>query len=112
SQILIGEARRAALVLRDEIRELLARLVHLAALDQPADDDRQPRVVRQGRDGGGASARGRLGNAGGVDRTVSDRPQITTHKALRSVPAGVYSLTYNLCFSCMLLPLHMLGVAE
>src|SRR5262245_58140019 len=81
SQVLISDARCPALVLGDEIGEPLARLVHLAALDQAADDDRQLRVVRQRRDGG-ASARGRLGNAGGVDWTVSDRPQITTHKGI------------------------------
>ena len=41
AQVLIGDARRPALMLPDEPGEPLARLVHLAALDQAADFDRQ-----------------------------------------------------------------------
>src|SRR5262245_3367583 len=45
AQILIRNSRRAPLVERHELAEPLARLVHLAALDEPADIERNPRVL-------------------------------------------------------------------
>src|ERR1019366_7694804 len=45
AQVLIRDAGGAALMDGDELAEAVARLVHLAALDQRADLDRQPRVL-------------------------------------------------------------------
>jgi len=48
---MIGDARRAPLMQGDELSKPLARLVHLAAIDEAANLDRQTRVVgeRRGR---------------------------------------------------------------
>ena len=45
AQILVGDAKRAALVRSHQPGEPLARLVHAPTLDQSADLDRQPRVL-------------------------------------------------------------------
>ena len=77
---------RAPLMQRDELAEALARLVHLAALDETADLDRQPRVLGRAApaDGPGAGRRGRTRCAGSRPaRRVGDGAHITTHKALR-----------------------------
>ena len=55
-QILVRDPRRATLVDLDEGAEAVARLVHLAALDEAPDVDREPRILGQRRDARRAGA--------------------------------------------------------
>ena len=49
AQVLVGDARRAMLVHGHELAEAVARLVVAAALDQAANLDCEPRILRERR---------------------------------------------------------------
>jgi hypothetical protein len=51
AKVLIRDARRAPLMQRHELAKPFARLVHVAALDEPADFDGDAAVVGNGRVG-------------------------------------------------------------
>jgi hypothetical protein len=64
----------------DELAESVAGLVHESVLDQPSDVDGQLSIFGERGDNGGASAYSGCRDAvGGVDRSIVDRPRITTH---------------------------------
>jgi hypothetical protein len=91
-EILVGDARRAALVDLDERAEALAGLIHVAALDEAADLDRDPRILRQrgGRPPRRSARQGeavpgvRQVEAGRVERvSVVRSAGVTIHRGIR-----------------------------
>src|SRR5262249_29407923 len=101
AEILICNARGAALVVGNELAETLSRLVHLAPLNQLANLDGDAGVFSdRGRFAAGPPARppnpvrGRTFRPrfGAFGCTVWDCPQVSTHRKLRFAQAGVYSL--------------------
>ena len=91
-EILVGDARRATLMDLHKRAETLARLIHLAALDQAPDVDCEPRILGQRRDR--PPRRGARLDAGvsGVQRVdagpcarvgVARSSQITIHRVIR-----------------------------
>ena len=102
AEILIRDAGGAALVACDESGEAVARLVHLAALDQLANLDREMRVLR--RLGRGAALARRLRHSGREARRVGvPHSVMVTHK-WDYVPAGhvftVYSSARRIVETC------------
>ena len=89
AQVLVRDARGAALVNGDEACEALSRFIDVASFDKAADLDREPRILGQRHRDSSASADVRDRWGGGAS---DGSPQISTHKALRSDREGVYSL--------------------
>src|SRR5437762_11815740 len=83
---------------RHDLAEALARVIHLAALDEAADLDREPRVLgeRRGRNRP-PRARRTVGPVSGDRFSCDDgsRSGLDTHTGIRWVRDSVYSLSHR-----------------
>ena len=93
AQVLIGNAQGAPLVNGNQARKALPRLVHRAVVDQAADFDREPRVLRLRRPRHGRAATRSRSRSVVLGRgswgRVSDGSMFT-HAGLRPVGRAVY----------------------